>query len=193
MTNQILQTYYQRMLPRYTPQAEKFIKTAEPAVLNRVSFRYIFSVAAMTHISRIIEDTVLANPRTAALHVSFQHMSRLLPQQARYEQLSQSALGLWLYGVNDIPPATFTFMPRTTLIDTVDTALTRYWFAVAYGAGIGMTLLAEEVSSSNDEGRYYEGFYTFEPEVAYQVVRILHQRYPDRVPQPLTPTQLLVR
>lgn len=193
MANQILQTFYRRMLPRYTPQAEKFIKTAEADLLNRVSFRYTFSVGAMVQISHIIEDSVLANPKTASLHVSFQQMTRLLPQKARYQQLGLAAQAVWLYGVNDVPPSAFVSMPRTTLIDTTDTVLTRYWFVVAYGAGIGMTLLAEEVPSLTGEDRYYEGFYTFEPEIAYQIIKILQQSYPDQVPQPLTPRQLLER
>jgi DICT domain-containing protein len=193
MTNQILQTFYQRMLPLYTPQAEKFLKTAPAETLNRVAFRYTFSVAAMIQISRIIEDAVLANPRTAVVHVSFQRMSRLLPQQARYQQVGNAALGMWFYGANDVAPDTFATLPRTTLIDTTDTQLLNYWFVIAYGAGVGMTLLAEEVPSLTGADRYYEGFYTFEPDVAYQVVRILHQSYPNQVAQPLSPEQFLER
>lgn len=191
MTNQILRTFYQRMMPLYTPQAEKFIKTAESQLLNRVSFRYTFSVGAMVHISHIIEDAVVANPRSAVLHVSFQQMSRVLPQKARYQRVSLSALGVWLYGINDVPPATFDSLPRTTIVDSVDSLLVQYWFVVAYGAGIGMTLLAEEVPSLTGDDRYYEGFYTFEPDVAHQILTILHQSYPDQVPPPLTPEQLL--
>lgn len=191
MANQILQTFYHRMLPLYTPQAEKFLKTAGIQTLNQVSFRYTFSVEAMTHISHIIEDTIIANPKSATLHVSFQEMSRVLPQQTRYQEVAKAALGLWLYGINDLPAKTLAMLPRTTLIDTADTVLTHYWFVVAYGAGIGMTLLAEEVPSLTGADRYYEGFYTFEPDIAYQMVRILHQSYPGQVPPPLSPEQIL--
>ncbi|MCK6625695.1 MAG: hypothetical protein L6R45_11035 [Anaerolineae bacterium] len=191
MANQILQTFYHRMLPLYPPQAEKSLKTAGAQNLNQIAFRYTFSVEAMVHISHIIEDAVIANQRSAALHVSFQEMSRLLPQQARYQRVAEAALGVWLYGINDIPATALVSLPRTTLIDTADTVLTQYWFVVAYGAGFGMTLLAEEVPSLTDADRYYEGFYTFEPDIAYQMVRILHQSYPDQVPPPLSPEQLL--
>lgn len=189
MANQILQTFYHRMLPLYTPQAEKFLKTAKAQTLNQVSFRYTFSVEAMIHISHIIEDAVIANPKAATLHVSFQEMSRLLPQQARYQQVAEAALGLWLYGINNVPAAALAGLPRTTLIDTTDTVLTHYWFVVAYGPGIGMTLLAEEVPSLTGADRYYEGFYTFEPDITYQMIRILHQSYPGQVPPPLSPEQ----
>jgi hypothetical protein len=191
MTNQILQTFYHRMLPLYTPQAEKFLKTAESGVLNRISFRYTFSVGAMIQISRIIEDAVIATPRTAILHISFQEISRLLPQRTRYQQVAEAALGIWFYGENDVGSASFRPLPRTTIIDTANTVLTHYWFVVAYGPGIGMTLLAEEVASLTGTDRYYEGFYTFEPDVAYQVIKILHQSYPALVPSPLAPEQFL--
>ena len=189
MTNQVLQTFYHRMLPLYTPQAEKFITTVEPAALNRVSFRYTFSVEAMIHISHIIEDAVINTPRVAVLHASFQYLSRLAPQKARYEQVADAALGLWLYGVNDTADLAIASLPRTTFVNTAETILTRYWYVVAYGAGIGMSLLAEEVPSLTGQDRYYEGFYTFEPDVAYQIIRILHQNYPALVPQPLSPEE----
>lgn len=190
MTNQILQTFYHRMLPLYTPQAEKFVTRTNPEAFNRVSFRYTFSVAAMTHISHIIEDAVINTPRTAGLHASFQYLSRLTPQKARYRRIADTALGVWLYGINDRPDPNLAAWPRTTLIDTTDSLLVRYWFVVAYGPGIGMSLLAEEVPSLTGEDRYYEGFYTFEPDVAYQINRILHQSYPALVPPPLSPEEL---
>jgi Sensory domain in DIguanylate Cyclases and Two-component system len=191
MTNQILQTFYQHMLPLYTPQAEKFLKTAEPDIFNRISFRYTFSVEAMIPISRIIEDAVIATPRTAVLHVSFQEISRLLPQRTRYRQVAEAALGVWLYGENDVGSASFRHLPRTIIVDTANTILTHYWFVVAYGPGIGMTLLAEEVASLTGADRCYEGFYTFEPDIAYQLLKILHQSYPSLVPLPPSPEQFL--
>ena len=41
--------------------------------------------------------------------------------------------------------------------------------------------LLQQVPKEPD--RYYEGFYTFEPDVAYQVVTLMHQIYPDQVPE----------
>jgi DICT domain-containing protein len=193
MTNQVLETFYHRMLPLYRPQAEKFITTVEPAAWNRVSFRYTFSVEAMTHISHIIEDAVVNTPRAAVLHASFQYLSRLRPQQARYRRLADTALGMWLYGINDTADPDIASLPRTTFIDTAETNLVRYWFVVAYGAGIGMSLLAEEVPSLTGEDRYYEGFYTFEPDVAYQIIQVLHQTYPTLVPKPLSSEELRER
>jgi len=147
MNNEILQTFYQRMLPLFPPQAEKFLTTARPEIWKSRSFRYTFSVPAMIKISHIIEDTVIANRRAATLHVSFQHLSRLLPQKARYQRVAKAAQGLWLYGSCDLAEAELASLPRTTVIDTSNTLLLKYWFVVAYGAGVGMSQLAEEVCS----------------------------------------------
>lgn len=183
----ILQKFYHRMLPLYTPQTEQLLKTAEPSDFSRVAFRYIFTVEAMANISHIIEDSTSNNPNVADFHVSFQTMSRLLPQQAQYRKVSAAAKGLWVYGENDVPAGALDFMSRATLIDTSDTLLTRYWFVISYGPGLGMTLLAEEVPPLAGGSRHYEGFYTFEQDVAYQLISILHKIYPEQVPVPLPP------
>ena len=190
MENEILRNFYQRTLPLYRPQAEKFLQTAQPKDFNEVSFRYTFSVKALIHISNIIEDFVLANKDVADVHVSFQKMSRLADQRERYLRLAKSAKGLWLYGEADASETELSQEPRVTMIDTGDTLLERYWFVVAYGPGVGMSLLAEEVSALTGEDRYYEGFYTFEADVAYQIIAILHQLYPQSVPRPLLPDLL---
>lgn len=191
MSNQILQAFYQRMMPLFRPQAEKFVSSIRPDSLGRLAFRYTFSVDAMIKISHIIEDAVLANARVADLHVSFQYLSRLRPQETRYRRLAGSAHGLWLYGVQDEGTPDLASWPNTTVITTADTLLVNYWFVVAYGPGVGMSLLAEEVASMETADRYYEGFYTFEPAIAHQLLSIMHQIYPAAVPLPATPEELL--
>src|SRR5262245_30459836 len=101
MSNQILHAFHHRMMPLFTPQAEKFVHTIKPETLNRVAFRYTFSIEAMVKISHIIEDTALANASTADLHVSFQYLSRIRPQENRYRKLAERVHGLWLYGTPD--------------------------------------------------------------------------------------------
>ncbi len=159
-------------------------------MLQDLAFRYTFSVDAMTKISHIIEDAVIHTPRTAVLHASFQYLSRIVPQQARYQEVAQAAEGLWLYYAADSDPAqadALLKMPRVFSIDTADTPLVNYWFVVAYGGGVHMTLLAQEIPSLSGRERYYEGFYTFEADAAYQILYILHQIYPAIVPLPLPP------
>ena len=147
MNNSILQNFYQRTLALYTPQAENFLNVAQPNIFKQVSFRYIFSVEAMIKISHIIEDAVIANQGVADMHVSFQHLSRLRPQKARYNEIAQSVRGLWLYGVPDRVETESIPLPRTSIVETTDTILVDYWFVVAYGPGLGMSLLAEERSA----------------------------------------------
>ncbi len=190
MDNQILQTFYNRMMPLYRPQAEKFLDTTDVSKFSEVSFRYTFSVEAMVKISRIIENTAISNPGIADVHVSFQQMSRLIPQKEQYREVSKASKGLWLYGELDTSEQDLSFLTKSTLINTADSLLTDYWFVVAYGPGVGTALLAEEVSSLAGEDRYYEGFYTFEQDVAYQIIAILHQIYPQQVPAPKAPELL---
>jgi hypothetical protein len=189
MDNQVWQNFYHRTLTLYPPQAEKFLDSAPTDTFNQISFRYTFSVEAMIKISYIIENAAMANPGVANFHASFQYLSRVLPQQARYAKISQHSRGLWLYGVPNSDGIDKLF-PRATLIDTTDSFLVNYWFVVAYGPGIGMSLLAEEISALAGTDRYYEGFYTFDQDIAYQLIAILHRIYPQQVPQPLPPEQL---
>jgi hypothetical protein len=183
----VLETFYNRMMPLYPPQAERFIERASPEVFNEVAFRYTFSVEAMTTVSRIIENSVIDTPGSLDFYVSFQEISRVLPQQSRYRRLVDYARNTWLYGRDDVPSEQLSFLKNATIIDTSGTALTNYWFVVSYGPGVGMTLLAEEVSALSGNDRYYEGFYTFEIDVAYQMAAILHHIYPEAVPTPTAP------
>ncbi|MCB8983943.1 MAG: hypothetical protein H6659_08970 [Ardenticatenaceae bacterium] len=190
MANDIIQTFYQRMMPLFQPQAEKLLDNIDPQKLNKLAFRYTFSVEAMTKISHIIEDAVIGTPRSAALHASFQYLSRIAPQQARYTNIASYAQGIWLYYEADLPEASFSTLLKhrnVSGIDTQGTPLVDYWLVVAYGEGIHMSLLAQEIPSLSGAGRYYEGFYTFQADTAYQILAILHQIYPDSTPAPQQP------
>lgn len=193
MTTDILETFYGKMLPTYPPQAEKIIYTLQPERFNKLAFRYTFSVEAMIAISHIIETAVIDTPNAADLHVSFQYLSRLVPQHDIYRELSLTSKGLWLYCAPDAGGteiASILGAPRTTLIDTSNSPLLDYWFVAAYGEGICKLLLAHEVHALDGDDRYYEGFYTFSPYATYEFLQILHQAYPDRVPKPAPPEKL---
>lgn len=188
---EILQTFYHRMMPLFMPQAERVLETSPAQAFNEMAFRYTFSVDAMIKISRIIERQAQQIPLVADFHASFQYLSRVIPQQQRYQEVARAARGLWLYYAADTdaaPLQNLLALPRVTVIDTGATPLVNYWFVVAYGEGVSMTLLAQEVPALRGDERYYEGFYTFQPDTAFQILAILHQIYPTAVPQPLAPT-----
>jgi hypothetical protein len=188
MSVEILQTFHQRMMPLFTPQAERLVDQLSPNSLNEIAFRYTFSVDAMTKISHIIEDAAIQTAQPADLHASFQYLSRLKPQLDRYREVALRANGLWLYSELDTKEDDLLQLiasPRVAHIDTKGTPLVNYWYVVAYGNGIHMSLLAQEIPSMSGNERYYEGFYTFKADVAYQLVSILHQIYPQQVPPPV--------
>lgn len=190
MQTDILQNFFGKLMPMFPPRTEAFLKSATREDLNRVNFRYIFTVQGMTEISHMIEDAIVASPGVSETHVSFQYFSRIADQQERYTQVAQASSGLYLYGVPDAPLPNFT---RTTTIDTSGTPLENYWFVIAYGPGIHMTLLAEEINHGErlkGEPRMYEGFYTFDPNFAYKVITVMHKLFPEQVAEPTLPELL---
>ncbi len=185
----VLVQFFGKLLLLFPPRTEAFLKSASIQDLQQVSFRYIFSLQAMIEISHMIEDFVMANPRTADMHVSFQALSRFSYQYERYVNIVEAANGLWLYGALDVSPPN---LRKTIIVDTAGTPLEKYWFVIAYGQGVHMTLLAEEINVERlpHEPRMYEGFYTFDPNLAYKVLSVLHIIFPEQVPVPLPPELL---
>jgi DICT domain-containing protein len=190
MEKDILSNFFGKLMPIFPPRSEAFLKSATPQDLQRVNFRYIFTVQGMTEISHLIEDAIMASPGVSHTHVSFQYFSRVADQAERYTRVAQASTGLWLYGVADAPLPEFV---RTVAVDTTGTPLENYWFVIAYGPGIHMTLLAEEVNPVDrlpGEPRMYEGFYTFDQNFAFKVLTVLHKLFPEQVGAPTLPELL---
>lgn len=190
MQKDILTNFFGKLMPMFPPRTEAFLKSATREDLNRVNFRYIFTVQGMVEISHMIEDAILASPGVSETHVSFQYFSRIADQQERYTRVAQASTGLFLYGVPDVPLPEFV---RTTAVDTSHTPLEHYWFVIAYGPGIHMTLLAEEINPGErlkGEPRMYEGFYTFDQNFAFKVLTVLHKLFPEQVSEPILPELL---
>jgi DICT domain-containing protein len=190
MEKDILSNFFGKLMPMFPPRSKAFLKSATREDLQRVNFRYIFTVQGMVEISHLIEDAIVASPGVSGTHVSFQYFSRVADQRERYAQVAQASTGLWLYGVPDVPLPDFA---RTTTIDTSGTPLENYWFVIAYGPGIHMTLLAEEVNPVDrlpGEPRMYEGFYTFDQNFAFKVLTVLHKLFPEQVGEPTLPELL---
>jgi len=190
MEKDILSNFFGKLMPMFPPRSQAFLKSATREDLQRVNFRYIFTVQGMVEISHLIEGAIVASPGVSQTHVSFQYFSRIADQAERYARVAQASTGLWLYGVPDAPLPDFT---RTTSIDTTGTPLEHYWFVIAYGQGIHMTLLAEEVNPVDrlpGEPRMYEGFYTFDPNFAFKVLTVLRKLFPEQVGEPTLPELL---
>jgi hypothetical protein len=187
MNSEILQTFHQSLMPLFTPQSEKLLQSLNATGLQQIAFRFIFSLESMVRLSRMMEDALMVTPGSADLHLSLQQFAHLRPQAERHQQLLAAARRIWVYGEADKADLDLQAQVNAHFVDTSNTLLTRYWCTTAYGAGMSMSLLAEQVSALSGDDRYYEGFYTFEPEVAFQIVSILHEIFPDTVPLPESP------
>jgi hypothetical protein len=188
MQKDILTSFFQKNISRFSPRAEAFLKSAHAYQLQSLNFRYVFGVSGMIEISHLIEDAIISTPGVAETHVSFQYFSRINAQHERYTRVARASNGLWLYGVPDAPLPDF---ERTTGVDTTDTVLENYWFVIGYGPGVSMTLLAEEfiheAPETAGERRMYEGFYTFDPNLSYKLLMVLHHLFPAQVAEPTMP------
>lgn len=188
MQKDILSSFFQKTMPGFRPLGESSLRSAGNVDLRRIDFRYIFTVSGMIEISHLIEDTIIATPGVAETHVSFQYFSRIAAQQERYLKVAEASRGLWLYGVPDKSLPAFS---RSQGIDTGGTPLENYWFVIGYGPGFSMTLLAEEAVHGAPEltgqPRLYEGFYTFDANIAYKLLIVLHGMFPAQVGEPTMP------
>ena len=188
MQDEFLSIFFQRSMFGFIPRAESFLQSVQASDLKSLNFRYIFTVKGMIEVSHLIEDTIINTPGVAETHVSFQYFSRIAQQHERYISVAEASKGLWLYGLPDVPLPPY---KRVVGVDTTNTALEHYWFVIGYGAGFSMTLLAEEVlpdgPKANNEPRYYEGFYTFDVNIAYRLLILLHQMFPAQVANPTMP------
>ncbi len=185
----ILSSFYHQLEPTFPAQTEQAVRAASPDQFGGVAFRSTLSVRSMIYVSRIIENAVINNPVVAEMHVSFQYFSRFAAQLRVYRRVAEAARGLWLYGKPDaeVPP-----LPRLTLVNTDGTPLLNYWWVVAYGPGLSMSLLAEEIPGPGGDlkSRQYRGFYTFAQDAAYRILQILHRAYPQQVNAPVAPGSL---
>ena len=188
MQGDFLSTFFQRNMPSFIPRAESFLESVHANDLKNINFRYIFTVKGMLEVSHLIEDTIINTPGVTETHVSFQRFSRISQQHKRYVKVAEASKGLWLYGVPDAPLPSY---KRVIAVDTTSTDLEHFWFVIGYGAGFSMTLLAEEIAprgaTAGNEPHYYEGFYTFDANIAYSLLILLHQMFPARVNSPTMP------
>lgn len=182
--------FFRKSLPLFPSRAEAAVFGSELEKLKSDRFRYTLSVDAMILISHMIEDAAAQSQRPVQLHVCFQYLSRLQDQYDRYSGLTPKLEGLWLYAVSDDRLPNW---KKTTFIDLTGHPFVDYWFVIAYGAGVSMTLLAEEKKTELRQKiteRVYEGLYTFDEQIAYKVLSLLHMNFPDKVPVPLPPELL---
>lgn len=184
----VLEKFYQQTLPLYTSKNESVLDLLDKSDLS--AFRYTFSVEAMIKISRIIERAVDTEPNVVDIHASFQYLSRFANQRQAYEHVCRASKKLWLYfeiDVNETAVNHILTAPRVTVVNTTGTPLVDYWFVIAYAPGVYNLLLAREIEGPR-KTRMYEGFFTFDANLTYQSLIILHQIFPQQVPLVLPPS-----
>lgn len=63
MSNDVLGNFYHRILPHYQPRTEAMLSNTTANDLQKLTFRYIFTVDGMVTISHMIEDLIIRNKR----------------------------------------------------------------------------------------------------------------------------------
>jgi hypothetical protein len=139
----------------------------------------------MLHLSRQIEDAALSHAGITEMHVSFQSMQRFAPQIERYQQIASSVMGMWVYGNHD---TSLPLLPRTAYVDTHATPMRDFWWMIASGPGLSLCLIAEEIPCMVNPLRscashQYRGFYTSLESTGREALDLLHEAFPQQVPQ----------
>jgi DICT domain-containing protein len=118
---------------------------------------------AMLLISYEIERALFKT--RARVFAGFQHMSRFLPQEARYRKLAETSESVYVFGIMDVfppPIAGIRYVPLRK-----DDQLAREWFLIADSPQYFSALPTEEVTPLGlpDEQRQFEGAWSFDEEL----------------------------
>ena len=98
----------------------------------------------LQHVTRDIENTILAEALPARVFAGFQKWSFVLPVLHRYTRLARIARGVWVFGLPDVdPPA----VPGLTWVSLHERhALAQEWFLLADSGRYFATLAAQALS-----------------------------------------------
>jgi DICT domain-containing protein len=116
----------------------------------------------MSRVSYEIENATLVDGAHTRIFAGFQHMSKFVPQIARYTRIAAQSESVYVFGVPDVdvpPISNVTYVPLSE-----KDALAREWFLVSYGLDYASALATQELSAPNtpDSDRVFNGVWTFD-------------------------------
>lgn len=144
---------------------------------------FTVDAATMCAVSHAIEDRVVKVHHDSELYVGFQRLSLLRPQLRRYISLLEIARYVYIFGIDDIPTGALVFrhphLIRFTITAQSGTGLLWYWFLLVNHPDFSTVLLARQVSGElfqrQSRVRTYQGFWSFDPAVVQEIMRVLRE------------------
>lgn len=144
-----------------------------------------FTVDAATMIaaSHAIEDRIVKEHLDCELYAGFQRLSLLRPQLRRYVTVLDNARYVYVFGIDDIPPGVPVFrnphLLRFIITPQDGAGLLWFWFLLVNHPRFSTVLLTRQVSGElfqrQSRVRTYQGFWSFDPAVVHEIMRVLRE------------------
>lgn len=142
---------------------------------------FTVDAATMLAASHAIEDHVLKAQLDCELYVGFQRLTLLRPQLRRYTPLLDCARYVFAFGIDDTPPGIPAFrhpkLIRFIITPQAEAGLLWFWFLLVNHSNFSTVLLARQTNGElfqrQSHIRTYQGFWSFDPAVVGEVMRVL--------------------
>lgn len=144
---------------------------------------FTVDAATMLAASHAIEDRVAKEHLNCELYVGFQRLTLLHPQLRRYATLLDIARYVYIFGIDDIPPGVPVFrhprLIRFVIRPQGGAGLLWFWFLLVNHPDFSTVLLTRQVSGElfqrQSRVRMYQGFWSFDPVVVQEIMRVLRE------------------
>lgn len=133
--------------------------------------------------SHAIEERVVKAHLDCELYAGFQRLTLLHPQLRRYTTLLDIARYVCVFGIDDLLPGEPVFrhprLIRFVIRPQGGAGLLWFWFLLVDHPDCSTVLLARQVSGElfqrQSRVRTYQGFWSFEPPVVQEIMRVLRE------------------
>ncbi|HEX8033169.1 MAG TPA: DICT sensory domain-containing protein [Ktedonobacterales bacterium] len=144
---------------------------------------FTVDVPTMVAASHAIEERVIKEHLDCELYAGFQRLSLLRPQLRRYVSVLDNARYVYVFGIDDIPPGMPVFrhqrLIRFIITPQSGAGLLWFWFLLVNHPNFSTVLLTRQVSGElfqrQSRARAYQGFWSFDPAVVHEIMRVLRE------------------
>lgn len=144
---------------------------------------FTVDAATMCRASHAIEDYLIKAQHDCELYAGFQRLTLLRPQLRRYVNVLDTARYVYVFGIDDLPPGVPVFrhphLIRFIITPQAGAGLLWFWFLLVNHPHFPTVLLARQVSGElfqrQSQARMYQGFWSFDPAVVDEIMRVLRE------------------